>query len=237
MAYLIVELLKLRRSLVLLLATAAPVFVVVMSVLIAVRNKPPVPAFNFIMTGAAFWAFAMLPLVVTALSVLVSQMEHGPRTWDHWLALHGARPRLFLAKAIVLLIVTAAMAFWLWLLLMAGWGVIEANRPIVGQFDRAALALLLAKMWAASAMMVVLQLWVALRSRSFVPPLVLGITGTFVAVAAASAKEGAYFPWLMPLHILSTDAAMATSALQLGLAGGVVLLLAMLIDLSRAEAV
>lgn len=237
MRYLVTEFLKLRRSLVLLLAAAAPVFVAVICVLIALRNKSAVPYLNFGMTGAAFWAFAMLPMAVTALSVLVSRMEHGPRTWDHLLALPGARPRLFIAKAFVLAAVVAAMSAWLWLLLVGGWHLLAELKPVKGRFDYDGLALILTKMWLASGLMIVLQLWVALRTRSFVPPLVIGITGTFVAVAAASAREGAYFPWLMPLHIPSTDAAMAVIALQIGIGGGALALIAMVIDLNRREAV
>lgn len=237
MTYLVTEILKLRRSLVLLLGFAAPLFVAVICVLIALRNKSAVPYLNFGMTGAAFWAFAMLPMAVTALSVLMSQMEHGPRSWDHWLALPGARPGMFIAKAIVLAMVVAAMSAWLWALLFAGWQVVAAMKPVVGEFDKAGLALTLGKMWAASGLMIILQLWVALRTRSFVPPLVLGITGTFIAVAAASAREGAYFPWLMPLHILSTDPAMGVMALRIGVIGGAGAMLAMLFDLNRREAV
>lgn len=237
MNYLLVEILKLRRSLVLLLSAVAPLFVAVMTVLIAVRNKPPADAMTYQLTGAAFWAFAMLPLVVTALAVLVSQMEHGPRTWDHWLTFPGARPGMFFAKLLVLFSITLAMAGWLWLLLIAGWQVVEAAGPTTGRPDPAILASTLAKMWVASAMMVVIQLWVALRSRSFVPPLALGITGTFVAVAAASAKEGAYFPWLMPMHVLASDPTMAAFAVRLGIAGGAALLLGMLADLNRLESI
>ena len=65
----------------------------------------------------------------------------------------------------------------------------------------------------------------------------LGIVGTFIAVAAASAREGAYFPWLMPLHMLSTDPAMAVVALRIGIGGGALALLAMVIDLNRREAI
>ncbi|WP_246450697.1 ABC transporter permease [Sphingomonas rhizophila] len=219
-----------------LLAIAAPIFVAVITVLIALRNKSAVPYLNFGMTGAAFWAFAMLPMTVTALSVLMSQMEHGPEAGIIGLPFPGPA-RMFLAKLIVLAIVVAAMSAWLWTLLFAGWQVVAAMKPVVGTFDKAGLAMTLGKMWAASGLMIVLQLWLALRTRSFVPPLVLGITGTFVAVAAASAREGAYFPWLMPLHILSTDPAMGVMALQIGIIGGAGALLAMIVDLNRREAV
>ena len=237
MTYVLTELLKLRRSLVALLTVLAPLFVPVICVLIALRRDEPVAYMNFGMTGAAFWAFAMLPMSVTALSVLVSQMEHGPRTWDHLLALPGARPKLFLAKALVLMGVVALMSAWLWLLMLGGWQILAALGRTTGGFDGGALAVLLGKMWAASGLMVMLQLWLALRTRSFVPPLMLGIVGTFIAVAAASAREGAYFPWLMPLHMLSTDPAMAVVALHIGIGGGALALLAMVIDLNRREAI
>lgn len=236
MPYLFTEVLKLRRSLVALLAAIAPIFVMVICVLIALRREEPVAYINFGMTGAAFWAFAMLPMSITALSVLVSQMEHGPRTWDHLLALPGARPKLFVAKAVVLMAVVAIMSGWLWTLMIAGWQLLAALGRTTGAFDGPALALVMGKMWAASALMIVLQLWLALRTRSFVPPLMLGIIGTFIAVAAASAREGAYFPWLMPLHILSSDPAMGIMALRIGILGGAIAMLAMLFDLNRREA-
>ena len=85
------EILKLRRSLVMLLCLAAPALVAVIAVLIAIKTGKTVPLSNYAQTGAAFWAFAMLPLSLTALSVLMAQMEHGARLWDRLLALPGAR--------------------------------------------------------------------------------------------------------------------------------------------------
>ena len=230
------EILKLRRSLVMLLCLAAPALVAVIAVLIAIKTGKTVPLSNYAQTGAAFWAFAMLPLSLTALSVLMAQMEHGPRLWDHLLALPGARRWLFLAKALVMIALNAAMTMWLFALLLAGAWLLPTFRPVTGSFDLVGTATLLAKMFLASILMAVIQLWAALRFRSFVPPLVLGILGTFISVTAASAREGAYFPWLMPLHILSTDPAMASLALKIGGLGGIAGMLAMLVDLGRREA-
>lgn len=234
--YLTSEVMKLKRSLALLLCVSAPVFVMVISVLIGLHSHKPMPLDRYATTGAAFWAFAMLPMTVTALSLLMAQIEHGPRTWDHLLALPGAKPWLFLAKALVMLALVAAMSVWLFGLLLLGARLVPAIHAVTGVVDVQLLRTTLAKMAAASVLMCVIQLWTALRFRSFVPPLVLGIVGTFIAVAAASAREGAYFPWLMPLHILSTDPAMQRMALMIGAAGGAVGLLAMLVDLSRREA-
>lgn len=234
--FLIVELLKLRRSLALLLVTTAPLFVMMICILIGLHDKRPVPLDRYATSGAAFWAFAMLPLTVTALSVLMAQMEHGPKTWDHLLALPGARRWLFLAKALVMLALVAGMSAWLYALLRIGAVLVAAIHPVSGVLDTAGLRDMLAKMAAAAVMMCSIQLWVALRFRSFVPPLILGIVGTFVAVIAAAAREGAYFPWLMPLHILSTEPAMQRMALAIGFAGGLATLAVMLVDLSRREA-
>ncbi len=234
--FLLAEFLKLRRSLALLLVSSAPLFVMVICVLIGLHSDKPMPLDRYSMTGAAFWAFAMLPMSVTALSVLMAQMEHGPKTWDHFLALPGARRWLFPAKALTMLFLVAAMTGWLYLLLLFGAWFVGLVHPVTGVLDAAALRLTLSKMAAASVLMCVIQLWTAMRFRSFVPPLVLGIVGTFVAVAAASAREGAYFPWLMPLHILSTEAAMQQMALWIGAFGGLVAMAVMLTDLSRREA-
>ena len=234
--YFACELLKLRRSLALLLCVSAPIFVMVICVLIGLHSDKPMPLDRYSMTGTAFWAFAMLPMTVTALSVLMAQMEHGPKTWDHLLALPGGRRWIFLAKAMTMAVLVVAMTLWLFGLLIGGAAFAGAVHAVTGAFDYAGIALTLAKMTAASVLMCVIQLWTALRFKSFVPPLVLGIVGTFIAVAAASAREGAYFPWLMPLHILSTEPAMQVTALWIGAAGGAVALLAMLVDLGRREA-
>ena len=233
--YLIAEVLKLRRSLVLLLVTSAPLLVMIICVLIGLHSDKPVPLDRYAMTGAAFWAFAMLPLTITALSVLMAQMEHGPRTWDHLLALPGARRWLFLAKAVTMMGLVVAMSLWLYALLLIGATFVGSIHAVSGDLDAMVLRDTLAGMAAASLLMCVIQLWTALRFRSFVPPLVLGMLGTFISVAAASAREGAYFPWLMPLHILSSEAAMQRMALMIGAAGGLVALVAMLADLARRE--
>ncbi|MEO7276913.1 MAG: ABC transporter permease [Sphingomicrobium sp.] len=234
--YCLVELLKLRRSLALLLCVSAPIFVVVICMLIGLHDAKPMPLDRYAMTGAAFWAFAMLPMSVTALSVLMAQMEHGPRTWDHILTMPGARPRLFMAKALVMLLLVGSMSAWLYILLLVAARAVALVHPVSGLLNLTTLASTLGRMMLASVLMCMLQLWVALRFRSFVPPLVLGIVGTFIAVAAASARQGAYFPWLMPLHVLSIDPAMQRMALLIGSGGGIIALVAMMADLDRREA-
>ncbi len=235
--YLIVEILKLRRSLALLLCLAAPSCVAILNLLIGLDSEAPeIELARVGASCAAIWSFVMLPLAVTALSVLMAQMEHGPRSWNHLLTLAGARPNAFLAKALVMLVLIAAMSALLWLeALGATWLLGQLKPQATGSAEPAALALTLAKMAVASMLVAMLQLWVALRFRSFVPPLVFGIAGTFVAIGATTARQGVYFPWLLAVNILSLPERQSI-ALWLGSLGGAAALLAMLVHLSRREA-
>ncbi len=233
--YLFAELLKMRRSLALLLCVAAPSCVVVMLTLILLRGESPPQLDKYHLGLTGLWAFVMLPLALTALSVLMAQMEHGPRTWHHLLTLPGARPHAFLAKALMMLTLMFGMSLLLWMEAVAGSALIGLLRSDArGSLDAEALARLLARMAAASALVAMLQLWVALRFRSFVVPLVFGIAGTFAAIAASGAKGGIYFPWLMAFNMQSTPERQAI-ALTLGSAGAVVVLLAMVLSMNRRE--
>jgi len=238
-AAVLVELLKLRRSLALMLVVAAPSALCLLAFAILLDRDTPLPWPMYADGTAAIWAYFMLPMAATALSVLLAQIEHGPRTWDHLLALPGGRPRLFGAKYAVLLVLVAAMAALMWIGTLAGGAVADGLRGgalLTGEAPVGALAVRLARMGCAGMLVCLLQLWLALRVRSFVPPLALGIAGTLVGVVAASAKHGIYVPWLLSVNMLSTPER-AQVALAMGTLGTLVLLPAMLWDLSRRERV
>ncbi len=233
--YLLAEISKLRRSLALLLCVAAPSCVAILNGLIALDRDGPVDLAMFGIGAAAFWAFAMMPLAAIALSVLMAQMEHGPRTWDHLLTLPGARPLIYVAKALTMIGLIAAMSALLFVEILVSGRLVSSVHAVAGSLDAATIAATLARMAAAAGLLCMLQLWVALHFRSFVPPLVFGIGGTFVAVAATSAKQGAYFPWLMAVNVLSTDPARQSLALALGAGGGLLVFVLMVVQLSRRE--
>jgi ABC-2 type transport system permease protein len=235
-----VELLKLNRSLAALLAVAAPGLIAVFIFFNLLRLETAQDWTMVQMQAAGIWAFFMLPMSVTALTVLVAQMEHGPRSWEHLFALPVRRWRLLAAKAAAVFLVVAAMEAAV-LIMTAGSGVLTGLvRPGLaptGVVDGTAMIWLHARIFAAGALLTAIQLWAALRFRSFVPGLVLGIGGTFFAVVATSAKNGVFMPWQMPVNILSGDPARADLALFLGLGGGVLVLGLMLVHLSRREVV
>lgn len=233
---LFVEVLKLRRSLALLLCCAAPLLVALMAFFLLINGRTAPDWERFLLGAAALWSFAMLPLTVTALTLLLAQQEHAGKMWRQMLALPLPRWRLFAAKLIVAAGLLGAMHGGLLLLAPAAGlagGLARPDLVPTGALDFARLAQVLGAMWASALLLLVLQLWAALRFRSFVPPLALGIGGTFAAVAATGAKQGVLFPWLMPVQALASDAARAELALALGLGGGLVAAAALLLHLPR----
>lgn len=233
----VVETTKLRRSLALLLCAAAPAFVAVLMAVIFNRQGGRDLAWSMYLSGnAATWAFFMLPMTVTALTVLLAQMEHGPRTWNHLLALPVPRTSVLLAKLVVAMLLCAAMTTALGVLAPVSGVVADAltpGRSLSGAPDLRAFADVLVRMLASAWMLVALQLWAALRWRSVVPPLVLGIGGTFVAVAATGSDLGPYFPWLIPTNALATAGHASATALTVGVLGGAVCSVLMVWDTRR----
>lgn len=233
-----VELFKLRRSLALSLASTAPMLIAVFVFFNLLRTGKPVPWTMSLVSSAAIWAYFMLPMSVTALTALVAHTEHGARAWDHLRALPLPRWHLYAAKATCVLAVVAAMSLMLAIfstlaIAAAGWWNPEV--AATGVPDFAAYLTLLGRIFAAGWLLVVVQLWLALRYASFVPALATGIGGTFFAVVATSAKLGVGLPWQMPVNQLASDPSRAQLTLALGSIGGAIALILMLWRLSQRE--
>ncbi len=235
---LIVELRKLNRSLAAALAVAAPGLIAVFTFFNTLRIGTAQPWDMWMVGATGIWAFFMLPMSVTALTALVAHMEHGPRTWDHLRALPLPRWTIYAAKALSVFLVLALMSLGVFVLTWAAVKLAVVLKPQLaptGVFDASAYLTTLGRMYLAATLVVVIQLWIALRWSSFVPGLVVGIGGTFFAVVATSARVGVFLPWQMPVNMLATDGWRTQTALGLGFGGGLVLLVLMLWHLSRRE--
>ena len=233
-----VEAHKLRRSLALLLAAVAPGLIAVFVFFNQLRMENPMPWATALKSSGGIWAFFMLPMCVTALTALVAQTEHGPRSWDHLRALPLPRWHLYAAKALCVLGVVVGMSLWLALLVAfavqaAGWW--NSSATASGTPDIVGYLLLLGRIFMAAWLMIALQLWVALRQSSFVPALGLGIAGTFFAVVAPSAKIGVVLPWQIPVNQLASDPARADLTLGLGCIGGAFMFTVMCWRMSQRE--
>lgn len=233
-----VELHKLNRSLAAALAVAAPGLIAVFTFFNVLRGTTPQPWDMWMVGGSGIWAFFMLPMSVTALTALIAQMEHSPRSWDHLRALPLPRWSLYVAKAVSVFLVVALMSLGVFVLTWAAVRLAVVVKPELaptGVFDASAYLTMLGRMYLAATLLVGVQLWIALRWSSFVPGLVVGIGGTFFAVVATSARVGVFLPWQMPVNMLATEGWRMQTALGLGFGGGLVLLALMLFHLSRRE--
>ncbi len=233
-----VEVRKLNRSLALLLAVAAPSLIAVFGFFMVLRGKEPAPWDMWMMSGSAIWAYFMMPMSVTALTALVAHMEHGPKSWDHLRALPIPRWNLYAAKAVCVIGLVVVMSAGVLALSSASvWlaGTIKPALAPSGEFALANYTRILSLMAVAGTLMIAIQFWVAMRFASFVPSLVVGIGGTFFAVAATSAKQGVFMPWQMPVNILATEAWRIQTALGLGGGMGLIVLILGVIHLARRE--
>ena len=237
-ALIVNEIVKLKRTLVLMVCVAAPLCAGLFSVMVMLNHPGPKPWVQMLGEGAAVWAYFLYPMAVTALTVLVAQIEHGPRMWNHLLTLPVHRGALFAAKAVVV----AGLVFLMTLVLYAVLygAVIAAGAFIPGaeatgdpQWADTFTSLLLLN--GAGLTMIVLQLWVALRFRGFAFPLVLGIVGTFFALAIQAAKKAVFLPWLAPAYAFTITRPDSLAVVIFGYAGGLILLPVMLWHLSRHE--
>ena len=234
-----IELLKLRRSLALLLAVAAPALIAAFLFFNLLRPDKPLPWAMVLQTSAGLWAFFMLPMSVTALAALVAHTEHGPRAWDTLRALPVPRWHWYAAKAAGVLLLVLAMSALLAAMTFAAVALASWLKPVIaptGTPDIVGYLALLGRIFLSGLLLVAVQLWMALRFASFVPALAAGIGGTFFAVVASSAKVGLVLPWQIPVNQLASDADRAALALAIGAVGGLVALGAMLWHLSRREA-
>lgn len=227
---------KLNGSLALLLAVVAPALPGVLAAL-SLLSVERAPRWESIFTQfiLPIWSLFLLPMVVAAFTTLVAQIEYRARGWDHLLTLPIARWQMFAAKALVVLGATAAMT--LLVLVFTGVGAtlggFLGGHPPIGPLPWRTLGRTVPLLLAASTMLIVVQLWAALRFASFVVPLSVGIGGTLVALAVAMTRtdHAAWFPWVLPLRVLTSNDPVPFALF--GGVGGLIVLAVMIVDLSR----
>ena len=234
-ASVMVEIIKLNRSLALVLVLAAPILVAVFTLFNALQVDQARDESLWMMGNAFIWASFMLPMSLTALSALMAQMEHGPRSWDYLRALPIPRWTIYAAKALILMVLVVLMTLAVPAASAAALLIAGAFNPAVAgaaSADPFATIVLYARISLAALLIAALQFWTAMRFSSFVPALALGIGGTFFALVAHSAEAGIYFPWLMPSNMLVTDAGRRGIGLVLGGGLGLVAMILAIIHLA-----
>ncbi len=238
------EVLKLKRTLALRLVLLAPIIVALLAIFIqtaAVINGRGDLAGSLWQAlsqeSLTMWTVFLMPLLIAVETAFLSSMEHGERQWKHLFALPVPRYAIYAAKftiiqALILLstlLLCALIAISGWLLILCHPVLASAGPPPLWSIVARAL-----QCWLAAGLILSINLWIALRWPSFTVPLGAGIAGTFIALFASSAKIAEYYPWLLPLNVLSGSDRLR-AALTVGIAGGLVVAALACIDFSRRE--
>jgi lantibiotic transport system permease protein len=231
------EIQKLKGTLVLTVCVAVPSVLAVIVFLLCVKQKPALWV-DVVKGATSFWGMFLLPLTVAMLSALLAQLEHANRMWDHLLALPVARWKFFVAKAAVLmaLLALSTVIFALELRLVAVLlDTFFLSRAPIGHFPWSVLGRNLLMMWLLALMLGMLQLWIALSQRSFVTPIVVGISGTFIALVTGGASEAILFPWALPSMAIIQNGQRLADALFISIFGACITLAMMLWHLNKKE--
>jgi non-heme chloroperoxidase len=238
------ETLKLKRTLALRMILVAPVLAALLDLFVQVatvsRGRGDLAAGlweSHSRASLTIWALFLLPLLITLETALVCGIEHGEKHWKHLFALPLPRYAIYSAKlfmvqglallstlVLCLLIVLSGFMLILWFPALASAG----PPPLRSIVSRAL------ECWLAAGLILSTNLWIAVRWPSFTVAMGAGIAGTFFALFASSIEASRYYPWLLPMDVLSGSDRLST-ALILGTGGGVLMAALGCIDFTRRE--
>ena len=247
-----VEVLKLRRTLALWAAVVVPFVVIAMTLAMNLSRSRGTQfvldhpnGWDTLMLDQTLvlWCFVLLPLFVALETALLAGLEHREKAWKHLFALPIQRWTIYVSKLLVglalvclsSLVLAAGTAFQGWLLLKF--------RPDLGLSHPVPWALIFSRNFGfipVVLLMLAVQLWVAVRWRSFTVPIGVGITGTLIGVMllrtlknSISTPFGPFlaslFPWSLPYVMIAplthsslpeATAGLRETALLVGVLGG-----------------
>lgn len=221
------EQLKLKRTLALRMIFVAPLLVGALNFFILYERRNVGPDFNMWDTlgkvSLSAWAVFMMPLLITLETALLNGLDHGEKNWKHLFALPIPRHAIYAAKLIVAQVLLALSTLFLTFLSIGTGLLMMRLRPVFANAGAPPYGWLFkyaALVWLASWLIIAIHTWVSIRWAGIPLALGTGIGGVFFALFAASAKVGKYYPWLLPVNVLSDER--ITMALWLGGLGGVI---------------
>lgn len=221
------ELLKLKRTLAIRMVFVTPLLVATLLFFILWERRNVKPDFDLwdtlIKISLSSWAVFMMPLLITLETALLNGLDHTEKNWKHIFALPIPRHAVYAAKLIIAQgMILASTLFLMVLAILIGvffkyWrpDMAHAGAPPFGLiFKQAALV------WLAAWLLIAIHTWISIRWAGFALALGVGMGGVFFALFAASAKVGKYYPWLLPVNVLSEER--MAMALWLGALGGLI---------------
>lgn len=236
-----VELLKIRRSLALLMMLLIPLMVVLLNVLVLARRNGiaaiDARQWGFYWGGStAMWCYFMLPLFIALITGLLNGQEHKNQSWRLMLTLPVSQTRLFVVKGLLA-----------WLFVMGASVILAAGLYLgvllliaIGAAPQGAFAFdplpVLAKLALTSLPVIAIQHAVSWRFQNLVLPLALGVVATMGITQIGSSSNWIWYPWAYALMAVNgADMAKQQLALMLAAGTGAALFAASAFILGRRE--
>jgi lantibiotic transport system permease protein len=225
------ESLKIKRTLALRLAIAAPLLIVLLqSGVYLSRGEDLEHAGGNPVTGFArgimtLWTLIFLPFYATLACSLLASIDHHDHHWDQLFALPISRRSIYAAKwiTVVGLVVLSSVAIPVFTLVAA-----ELLRLVRHEWSGFAFPLRttldgVARSCAAALLLISLQFWFSLRWQSFVLALAIGIAGIMsgIILITAPIRFLSIYPWTAPAAAASPSRPLL--ALIWGLSTGLIL--------------
>lgn len=240
------EVFKLRRTLALWASLIVPLAVIVMTTAMnlsrtaGTRFDPDQPnGWDSLMLDLVLflWCLIALPLFISLETALLAGVEHRENNWKHLFALPIRRWTVYTAKFLVSLGLVCLSSVVLAIgTVVEGW-LLFTFRPDLGVLRPIPLGLIFFRSFAfipVVLLMLAVQLWVAVRWRSFTVAMSLGLASTVVGIMllrtlknVGSVPHGplfaSLFPWSLPYIMLAHQAteSLRETAVMVGSLGGV----------------
>jgi hypothetical protein len=228
-----VEILKIRRSLAVLMLFAIPALVVVLNTLMLAKrpgfDKVTVRTLEFYWMGnTSLWCYFMLPLYIALVSGLLNGHEHKNHTWRLMMTLPVNQSRLFVTKAILVWLFAIASTTALAGASAAIVALLGGSPPPVWSA--------IARISLACIPIVIIQHAVSWRFQNIVAPLAFGVLATMGITQIGSSSDWIWYPWTYPMMAVNgSDPAMRDQAIQIALATAAPLLAMTTLYLGRRE--
>jgi hypothetical protein len=131
------------------------------------------------------WLFVLFPLFVTLEAALLAGVEHRENNWKHIFALPIPRWTIYMAKLMVGFGLVVVSSVVLAVGTVVQGAIIAMFRPDLGLSLPIPWDLVFLRNFGflpAALFMLAIQIWVAIRWRSFTVPMVVGIVGTMLSI-------------------------------------------------------
>jgi len=245
------ESLKMKRTIALKMVILAPAAVASLVFFMAV-NAP----FSTIRRGGSggewaglaqntfmFWAALMMPLYITLEAALVAGLDHSENQWKALMARPAPRWTWYVAKLIVLVLMLTASVTVLEFGIVISGTILPRLQPelhFASPIPWGPMMRMGAQIAGLAFLSVSIQHWVSLRWRSFSVAIGAGIVAMVIGYVATMATFRTpdwpqYFPWSLPMLVLSRHPESAELALWISLVVGLILSAAGCLDFCRRE--